>query len=102
MGTVDLLDGSQSRQIPLSHHPSEFKTEYHPHSGRLLLHQSYKQFRASKTIVTPQDKTPWSPFHGSGDFEFAEVALDAGLNAAQVNKLLTLISHVATGSTNVT
>ncbi|KAF8836624.1 hypothetical protein BDN67DRAFT_1014534 [Paxillus ammoniavirescens] len=48
------------------------------------------------------DKEPWRPYRVSGDFEFAEIALEAGLNAAQIDGLLSLIFHVSQGQAEVT
>ncbi|KIK78072.1 hypothetical protein PAXRUDRAFT_17084 [Paxillus rubicundulus Ve08.2h10] len=48
------------------------------------------------------DHAPWCPFQCKGDFEFAEIALDASLNQKQVDDLLDLISCVAKGTTQVT
>ncbi|KAI6141987.1 hypothetical protein BKA82DRAFT_125095, partial [Pisolithus tinctorius] len=42
------------------------------------------------------------PFHGVGNFEFMEIALEASLNRKQVDALLDLIGCVAKGATRVT
>lgn len=92
---------SESEPHQSQHPPSQFRTEYHPRSRRLPLNQPFEQFRATRTIISPEDNTPWVPFRDLGDFEFVEVGLDAGLNASQVDKLLSLISRVASGTTKV-
>ncbi|KIJ66780.1 hypothetical protein HYDPIDRAFT_174145 [Hydnomerulius pinastri MD-312] len=48
------------------------------------------------------DSELWRPFVEQGDHKFAEITLEAGLNAAQVNSLLSLISHIAKGKAKVT
>ncbi|KAI5993749.1 hypothetical protein F5J12DRAFT_897024 [Pisolithus orientalis] len=96
-----------SRSCPLStaslQLPTEFKTEYHPRSRRPVLHQPYEEFginnAASPTMV---DSMPWKPFKTRGDYLFAEIALDAGLNKTQVNGLLELFLLVTKGMEQVT
>ncbi|KAI6028913.1 hypothetical protein F5J12DRAFT_780423 [Pisolithus orientalis] len=57
--------------------------------------QSYKECHAhSEKSASLVDKTPWSPFHTLGDFEFVEIALASLLNQQQVNALLDLFAHV--------
>ncbi|KAI5998520.1 hypothetical protein F5J12DRAFT_906856 [Pisolithus orientalis] len=72
---------------------------YHPCSRRPVLHQPYEEFginnAASPTMV---DSTPWKPFKTRGDYLFAEIALDAGLNKTQVNGLLELFLLVTKGA----
>ncbi|KAL4069123.1 hypothetical protein J3A83DRAFT_4359154 [Scleroderma citrinum] len=48
------------------------------------------------------DSTPWKPFKTQGDHHFTEIALDAGLNKAQVDGLLTLFSLVSQRKEQVT
>jgi hypothetical protein len=80
----------------------DFKTEYHPRSNRPHLFQSYEEFGRQATEDLAPDKEPWRPYRVSGDFEFAEIALEAGLNVAQINGLLSLISRVSQGQAEVT
>ena len=95
------------RSCPLSiasiQPPTEFKTEYHPHSRWPVLHQPYEEFginnAASPTMV---DSVPWKPFKTRGDYLFAEIALDAGLNKTQVDGLLELFLLVTKGTEQVT
>ena len=74
------------------------KVEYHPHCGRpneyLSLHD-YRQRREKAEISI--DETPWLPFSTRADFEFADIALDAGLNTKQSNRLIALIHRIAKG-----
>jgi hypothetical protein len=84
--------------------PHEFKTEFHPHSGREPLLQAFKEFGvASETLKEPPaDEAPWRLFCSWGDFEFSEIALEAALNQGQVDKLLSLIMRIAQGNTHIT
>jgi hypothetical protein len=83
-------------------HLSDFKTEYHPRSNQPPLFQSYEEFRHYSHKQQPPNKEPWQPFSCYGDFEFAEIALEAGLSKAHINKLLKLIARVSEGSAQVT
>lgn len=84
--------------------PSEFKTEYHPHSGRQTLFQPFDQFGISpETQDAPiVDKEPWRPFRSRGDFEFSEIAIEASLNKSQINALLNLITRISEGHAQIT
>jgi hypothetical protein len=84
--------------------PTEFRTEYHPRSQRPTLHQTFEEFglKNNDSHENSIDTTPWKPFRTRGDHRFAEIALDAGLNKAQVEGLLTLISLVSQGKESVT
>ncbi|KAG2123498.1 hypothetical protein BD769DRAFT_1628911 [Suillus cothurnatus] len=76
------------------------QTEYHPSSGREPLHQAFNEFRVNVHDTTeglPVDEEPWHPFSSQGDFEFAEIALDASLNKSHIDGLLSLIARIATG-----
>ncbi|KAI6148872.1 hypothetical protein BKA82DRAFT_22629 [Pisolithus tinctorius] len=77
--------------------------EYHPHSRRPVLHQPYEEFGINNTASpTMVDSMPWKPFKTRGDYLFAEIALDAGLNKTQVNGLLELFLLVTKGMEQVT
>ncbi|KAF8123035.1 hypothetical protein EV363DRAFT_1550073 [Boletus edulis] len=82
------IDGSSAAYFPRGSDsvkvPDDFKTEYHPRSGRPPLFQSTEDF---------------SPM---ADLEFADIAIQAGLNTSHVNALLSIISWVANKSANVT
>ena len=83
----------------------DIMTVYHPHSGlpaRIDHAHEYKPRAEIRdaTINIPQassrpDHLPWHPFNELLDFEFAEVAQDAHLSHAQIDKLLTIINKVA-------
>ncbi|KAG1718470.1 hypothetical protein EDB19DRAFT_1837997 [Suillus lakei] len=83
--------------------PQDFKTKFHPCSGCEMLYQRFKEFGVTpETQAPPVDEVPWHPFQSCGDFEFSEIALDAALNKGQVDRLLSLITHIAQGNTQVT
>ncbi|KAG2029665.1 hypothetical protein BDR03DRAFT_880244 [Suillus americanus] len=85
-------------------HPHEFKTEFHPRSGREPLLQAFEEFGVTSETLKepPADEAPWRPFRSRGDFEFSEIALEAALNQGQVDKLLSLIARIAQGDTHIT
>lgn len=97
------ISNSNDEQIPVPDEDlADFKTEYHPRSKRPTLFQTSDAFRVHNTSKPPPNPTPWHPFRCKGDFEFAEIALEASLNKGQVESLLNLISHVAKGEAQVT
>ena len=97
MNSVD----DQQRPAPDQDTP-DFKTEYHPRSKRPTLFQMSDEFRVRKDTRPPPNPAPWRPFQCQGDFEFAEIALEASLNKGQVDALLNLISRVARREAQVT
>ncbi|KIN99327.1 hypothetical protein M404DRAFT_155482 [Pisolithus tinctorius Marx 270] len=82
--------------------PADFKTEFHPCSNTPLLSQLQEEFGQHATAMMAPDPHPWCPFIKEGDYLFAEIALQAGLNMLQINGLLSLISHIIQGKANVT
>ncbi|KAG1745804.1 hypothetical protein EDD22DRAFT_958464 [Suillus occidentalis] len=51
-----------------SQQPLEFKTEFHPSSGREPLHQAFDEFgiNSHPEEQLPVDKMPWCPFRSRG------------------------------------
>ena len=43
------------------------------------------------------DEEPWLPFSTRADFEYADITLEAGLNASQSTRLILLIQRIANG-----
>lgn len=82
--------------------PADFKTEYHPWSRCSPLFQSAKDFGHSDVPAMKPDEQPWQPFKTKVDLEFADIAIQAGLNASHVDALLSIISRVADKSASVT
>jgi hypothetical protein len=82
--------------------PADFKTEYHSRNGRLPLFQSADDFGRSAAPAVQPDEQSWQPFKTEADLEFADVAIQAGLNTSHVNALLSIISQVANHSARVT
>ncbi|KIJ11284.1 hypothetical protein PAXINDRAFT_164124 [Paxillus involutus ATCC 200175] len=80
------------------------RTEYHLRSQRPTLHQTFEEFGLKNNDLHENaiDPTPWKPFRTRGDHCFTKIALDAGLNKAQVEGLLTLISLVSQGKESMT
>ncbi|KAG1870704.1 hypothetical protein DFJ58DRAFT_713928 [Suillus subalutaceus] len=82
-----------------------FKTEYHPHSGRAPIVESFSVYGTNKPETTQSpviDDEPWQPFSCRADFEFAELTHRAALSKDQINELLKFIWRVADGRTNFT
>ena len=50
----------------------------------------------------PTENKPWLPFKTRIDFEYAEFALAAGLNARQNDTLITLIRRIVKGEAEFT
>lgn len=78
----------------------DIKIEYHPHSERppeILPLNEYQEHR--RKIETPKLNTqqPWKPFQTQAEFEFAEVALKAGLSKNQVDTLISLMKRCIMG-----
>ncbi|KIK73351.1 hypothetical protein PAXRUDRAFT_20955 [Paxillus rubicundulus Ve08.2h10] len=82
--------------------PSDFKTEFHPHSKHQMLYQSAEEFGQQDVESMDPDPMPWCPFASEGDFTFAKVAVEAGLSSGQVDHLLGLINSVSKGTAKVT
>lgn len=100
--TTPTTSSSGSRRSPSAEQPPDFKTEFHPHSNRPPLFQQQEEFGMRDDHQMAPDTHPWRPFVEQGDYLFAEIALQAGLNASQVNGLLRLISHISQGKAKVT
>ncbi|KIJ11399.1 hypothetical protein PAXINDRAFT_157319 [Paxillus involutus ATCC 200175] len=83
-------------------HPPNFKIEYHPRSKCPSIVQSYEEFGQQHINEMAPNKEPWHLYHTSSDFEFTEIALEAGLSAAQINGLISLLSHVSEGQAKFT
>ncbi|KAG1768464.1 hypothetical protein EV702DRAFT_1181984 [Suillus placidus] len=83
--------------------PYEFKTEFHPRSGRQTLYQRFEEFGITpETQALPAEQEPWRPFQSRADFEFSEIALDAALNKNQIDRLLNLMARISQGQAKIT
>ncbi|KAG1876519.1 hypothetical protein DFJ58DRAFT_720982 [Suillus subalutaceus] len=84
--------------------PIEFKTVYHPSARREPLLQTFEEFDVNTRPEEelPVDEEPWRPFCSRGDFEFAEIALNAALNKSHIDGLLALIGRISRGESRVT
>ncbi|KAG6374269.1 hypothetical protein JVT61DRAFT_4290 [Boletus reticuloceps] len=82
--------------------PHDFKTRFHPHSNCPPLFQYQNDFGHRDIHDLAPDAQPWHLFAEEGDYQFAEIALQAGLNMSQANSLLTLISRISQGMAKVT
>ncbi|KIK90456.1 hypothetical protein PAXRUDRAFT_14345 [Paxillus rubicundulus Ve08.2h10] len=77
--------------------PSDFKTEFHPHSKHQTLYQSAEEFGQQDVESMDPDPMSLCPFASEGDFTFTKVAMEAGLLSGQVDHLLGLINSVLKG-----
>ena len=78
----------------------DIRIEYHPHSERpaeILPLKDYQE--RQRKIKTPKLNThqPWKPFQTRAEFEFAEVALKAGLSKNQADTLILLMKRCIRG-----
>ena len=80
----------------------DFKTEYHPHSGHPTIFRLAEDFGQSTSGPAVQpDEQPWQLFQTAADLEFADIAVQAGLNTSHIDALLALISQVASKSAKI-
>ena len=98
MATID----SHSHRAASPEQPPDFKTEFHLCSHCPPLFQHQEDFGLWNVADLAPDSSPWRPFIEEGDYLFAEIALQAGLNASQVNGLLGLVTHVSQEKAKVT
>ncbi|THH16568.1 hypothetical protein EUX98_g9282 [Antrodiella citrinella] len=95
--------GASSAKGNRAYKLNDIKIQYHPHSKRatkVLDHEDYR--RISQTSRPQPNERPWRPFRTRGDFEFAELALDAGLNSPQTDAFLAYIHRVLSGQAKLT
>lgn len=73
----------------------DIRTVFHPSSGRVSITESFESYggKVRDTRAAATETEPWSPFQTRADFELAEFALDACLNARQANTLLKLVQN---------
>ncbi|EPQ59880.1 hypothetical protein GLOTRDRAFT_103770 [Gloeophyllum trabeum ATCC 11539] len=85
--------GEERRQV------DDIKIEWHPHSGRPPEIHRFADYRreVDSTPAPPPDSEPWRPFQSRLDFEFAELALRAGLTKAETDTLFTLCHRAVAG-----
>jgi hypothetical protein len=90
------MDGNNSQ-----HGPSigDIKIEYHPNTKRFPDNIPLNEYQARQKSKAPHSNTrrPWKPFGTRSEFEFAEVALRAGLTKNQVNSLIQVMRRCFQG-----
>ncbi|KAG6369593.1 hypothetical protein JVT61DRAFT_14212, partial [Boletus reticuloceps] len=89
--TVSMASSHSHRSASSEPPVPDFKTEFHPRSHRPPLFQHQEDFGLRNAAELAPNGSPWRPFVEEGDYLFAEIALQAGLNSSQVNDLLGLI-----------
>lgn len=77
----------------------DIKIEHHPDTKRDPDIIPFKMYQARQKHKKPQlnTKRPWKPFGTRSEFEFAEVALRAGLTKNQVNALIQVMQRCIQG-----
>jgi hypothetical protein len=77
----------------------DIKIEHHPDTKQVPDFIPLKTYQARQKLKKPRSNTrkPWKPFKSRSEFEFAEVALKAGLTKNQVNTLIHVIDRRARG-----
>ncbi|KAG1771113.1 hypothetical protein EV702DRAFT_1181527 [Suillus placidus] len=83
-------------QLLCPHCSKKFKTQgFKKHKGSCKKHKDTKAEQAVFAIQYERDqrREPWHPFCSRGDFEFAEITLNAALNKSQIDGLLALIMY---------
>lgn len=80
--------------------------DFHPHSGKPTETYTFDEYSQTFDDDSPPPPIPeenvFRPFQSRGDFEFADLALDASLSNGQIDAFLKLIHDVASGVRNVT
>lgn len=87
------------RDLGCGYDVDDIKVEYHPKSklDPVIYHfQDYRRVLNQSDICLEEE--PWRPFICRGDFEFAEIAMEAALSPKHINGLIKLIKAVASGT----
>ncbi|KAG9085669.1 hypothetical protein FRC06_003502 [Ceratobasidium sp. 370] len=86
------IDAGDSNQMnPPAPEEGTIRVVYTPRPNRLHAPETYLAAQSPKMQPAPVfTGDPWSPFRSRQDFEFADVALDAGLSKANTDTLLRL------------
>lgn len=94
-GNIDDCDNTQNDSPSIG----DVKIEYHPTTKRDPDIIPFKIYQARQKLKKPisNTKRPWKPFRTRSEFEFAEVALRAGLTKNQVNALIQLMRRCIQG-----
>ena len=110
--TVDSIENSDLQpDCTVGPKHDDIKIEYHPctkHSTVIMDFEEYSKMRMNTRTPTSlregklPDEHVYHPFQTRTDFEISEFALEACLNEAQTNKLLSLIHRIADGNDKFT
>ncbi|KAF4612582.1 hypothetical protein D9613_012725 [Agrocybe pediades] len=104
-------DPTQLNTQPAAPHyvQGDIRVEYHPKSRRQAKHIPAKEFRNPDADSRPAPRPdtlpttePWFPFRTRLDFELADFIQDAGLNAGQIEELLSWIEQCTKDPTSYT
>jgi hypothetical protein len=90
LGQADNNQGARLHEIKISYHPASKRPEQ-----RFGINEDLPSMSTSTTVSQPSDpaatQAPWHPFHSRLDFEIAELSLNAHLNKADTENLLSII-----------
>ncbi len=94
-----LTETAQQSQDPGLPEIDSIRTEYHPNSGRASKINKFEDYRMQDAGAGPPPihERPWQPFRSRTDFEFAEIALEAALTKAQIDKLIKIYTRCLSG-----
>ncbi|GJE85102.1 Plavaka transposase-domain containing protein [Phanerochaete sordida] len=90
--------------VPRVPEKDDIRVEYHPASGRGTKISAFGDYQREYPARPPAegDDKAFAPFNSLEDYQFAEIALDAGLKKPQVDRLLSFIQAGKTGASKVT
>ncbi|KAG1879198.1 hypothetical protein F4604DRAFT_1579346 [Suillus subluteus] len=83
----------------------DIKVEHHPNSGIETKVHPFNNFHhhpAASSVHTPPDDQPWRPFQSQLEFNVAELALEAGLNNKQTDRLIKICLRSSVGKDKFT
>ncbi|KAJ7897519.1 hypothetical protein B0H13DRAFT_2234374 [Mycena leptocephala] len=83
----------QIPDAPPNEEEPEIKRVFHPHSKRLPLFQSFREYVRMAEPKEPVDRRPWRPFRSQLDFEVAEFCETNMLNKDSTQTLISLIQR---------
>ncbi|KAF8078222.1 hypothetical protein FPV67DRAFT_1662964 [Lyophyllum atratum] len=80
----------------------DFRTTYHPSSGRSSCIEPFETFGSKKAAssVPFLDPKPWLPFRSQTEFKFAEIMLDSAMSNKHVDAFIDVICVLRDGDEN--
>lgn len=108
--TINLSDALEPEPLdaaapgPPTYLLDDIKVEHHPNSGIEAKVYAFHNFHrsAASSVNTSPDYHPWGPFQSRLEFEVAELALEAGLNNEQTDRLIQICHRCSSGKDKFT